>query len=192
MLQKTYTTMMNYASSPKASWWLTLIAFAESSVFPIPPDPLLIAIILNKRESAWTMATLCTLSSVVGGLLGYAIGYGLYETVGQTIAHTYGMEQKLASLQDQFQRWGFWIVALKGLTPIPYKIVTIASGLAGLNLATFICASIIARGIRFYLIAFLLWRWGADIKVFIEQWLGWLTGVALLGLLAGFIILKYI
>ncbi len=192
MLQKTYNTMMSYASHPKAVWWLNLIAFAESSVFPIPPDPLLIAMILNKRESAWTLAAMCTLSSVVGGLLGYAIGYGLYETVGVAIAHTYGMEQKLVNLQDQFQRWGFWIVALKGLTPIPYKIVTIASGIAGLNLGTFICASLFARGLRFFLIAWMLKRWGPDIKIFIEQWFGWLTLLALLGLVAGFIILRYL
>ncbi|MEN8236863.1 MAG: YqaA family protein [Pseudomonadota bacterium] len=192
MLQKTYSTMMSYAATPKATWWLSLIAFAESSIFPLPPDPLLIAIILNRRESAWALATLCTLSSVVGGLLGYAIGYALYETVGQAIAQTYGMEQKLVGLQTQFQQWGFWIVTLKGFTPIPYKIVTIASGLAGLNLGTFICASLLARGMRFFLVAGLLWRWGPDIRDFIEQWLGWLTGLTLLGLIAGFIILRYI
>ncbi len=183
---------MNYASHPRAVWVLNAIAFAESSFFPLPPDPLYIAMILNKPSSAWRLAFVCTMSSVVGGLLGYAIGYGLYETLGQWLIQTYGMETSFNHLKEQFHNWGFWIVALKGLTPIPYKIVTIASGAAGLDLYTFIVASLIARSFRFYLLAFLLWWGGEDIKRYIDRNLGFLTTVGLLALIAGFIIIKYI
>ncbi len=191
MIRRSYEKMMHYAGHPKAIWWVNIIAFAESSIFPIPPDPLIIAIILNKRSSAWLVATTCTISSVIGGLVGYCLGYGFYETIGHSIVHAYGMEEQIAHLQTQFQQWGFWIVALKGLTPIPYKIVTITSGLAQLDLTTFMLASLIARGLRFYLLAFLLWYWGPQIKEWIERYMTWILTIGLLALLSGFIIIKY-
>src|SRR5260221_5129235 len=143
MLHRAYNKIMAYADHPKAVWWLNFIAFVESSVFPLPPDPLYIAMILNKRENAWKYAIMCTISSVLGGIVGYYIGYALYETLGEWIIQTYGLEESFHNFQQQFETWGFWIIALKGLTPIPYKIVTISSVLASFDFYQFIMASII-------------------------------------------------
>lgn len=192
MLRKSYNWILSYANQPQAIWVLAMISFAESSFFPLPPDPLLIAMIVANRKNAWRIATLCTVSSVVGGIVGYYIGAGLYETIGSWIVMTYGLEESFKNLQHEFLEWGFWIVALKGLTPIPYKIVTIASGVAGLNMTTFIVASIIARGFRFFMLAGLLWYYGPSIKNYIDRNLTLVTVVGLLTLIVGFVIVKYI
>jgi membrane protein YqaA with SNARE-associated domain len=192
MLRKSYSWIMNYATKPHAVWMLSLISFAESSFFPLPPDPLYIAMIIAHRERTWRLALICTVTSVLGGILGYYIGAGLYETIGQWIVSTYGLEETFSKLQEDFLKWGFWIVAGKGLTPIPYKIVTIASGVAGLQLSTFLAASVIARGFRFFLLAGLLWYFGPGIRDFIEKNLGLVTLVTLLALVGGFILVKYI
>ena len=192
MLRKSYNWILSYANQPQAICVLAMISFAESSFFPLPPDPLLIAMIVANRKNAWRIATLCTVSSVVGGIVGYYIGAGLYETIGSWIVMTYGLEESFKNLQHEFLEWGFWIVALKGLTPIPYKIVTIASGVAGLNMTTFIVASIIARGFRFFMLAGLLWYYGPSIKNYIDRNLTLVTVVGLLTLIVGFVIVKYI
>ena len=192
MLRKTYDTMMEHASHPKAVWLLGIISFAESSFFPLPPDPLYMAMIISRRESAWRLALICTVSSVVGGIVGYYIGFALYESVGQWIISTYGMQDSFAYLKEQFDRYGFQLIVLKALTPIPYKIVTISSGVVGYNMYLFIIASIIARGFRFYLLALLLWYYGPSIKTFVENNLAMVTGLGLIALLTGFVVLKYI
>ena len=192
MLRKSYNWILSYANQPQAIWVLALISFAESSFFPLPPDPLLIAMIVANRTNAWRIALICTVTSVVGGIVGYYIGAGLYETIGSWIVSTYGLEESFKNLQHEFLTWGFWIVALKGLTPIPYKIVTIASGVAGLDMTTFITASIIARGFRFFMLAGLLWYYGPAIKKYIDQNLMLVTTVGLLTLIVGFAIVKYI
>lgn len=186
MLQRTYNWILGFANHPYAVWILAAVSFAESSFFPIPPDPLYVAMLLARREKTWTFAVICTASSVVGGWLGYAIGYGLYETLGDFILQAYGLQAAFERFQDSFNEWGFWIVALKGLTPIPYKVVTIACGVTGLDIYTFTFASLIARGFRFFTLAILFWYFGPPIKDFIENNLKLVTVASLCALLGGF------
>jgi len=189
MLRRTYNWILSFANHPYAIWILAAVSFAESSFFPIPPDPLYIAMLIARRDKTWQLATICTVSSVVGGWLGYAIGYGLYETIGEFILQTYGLQATFDKFQHSFNEWGFWIVALKGLTPIPYKVVTIACGVTGLDFTSFTIASIIARGFRFFLLAALFWYFGPPIKGYIEKNLTLVTLMALATLLGGFGIL---
>ncbi|MFN7709336.1 MAG: YqaA family protein [Holosporales bacterium] len=191
MLKKSYQWILQYADHPRAYWVLMAIAFAESSIFPLPPDPLYIAMLVGNPERAWRLATGMTVASVVGGIVGYGIGWGLYESLGSWIIESYQLSERFAAMQEDFRTWGFWIVALKGLTPIPYKLVTIASGVAGLNLATFIIASIIARGFRFFLLAFLFKRYGLVVREQLEKNLGLWTASMLIALVLGFVIVKY-
>lgn len=186
MLQRAYAWILGFANHPYAVWILGAVSFAESSFFPIPPDPLYIAMLLARREKTWQLAVICTLSSVIGGWLGYGIGYGLYETLGEFIVQTYGLQAAFDRFQDSFNEWGFWIVALKGLTPIPYKIVTIACGVTGLDFATFTFASLIARGFRFFTLALLFWYCGPAMKDYIEKNLTFVTLASLGALLGGF------
>jgi len=189
MLQRTYNWVLSFANHPYAPWILAAVSFAESSFFPLPPDPLYVAMLLARRDKTWQLAAICTISSVVGGWLGYAIGYGLYETIGEFILQTYGLQGAFDKFQDSFNYWGFWIVALKGLTPIPYKVVTIACGVTGLDFTTFTFASLIARGFRFFLLALLFWHYGAPIKEYIDKNLTFVTMASLGALVGGFGIL---
>lgn len=186
MLRRFYDWIMGFADHPKAIWILSAVSFAESSFFPIPPDPLYIAMLMSNREKAWRLALICTVTSVVGGWLGYSIGYCLYETLGEWILNVYGLQAAFDKFQHSFNEWGFWIVALKGLTPIPYKVVTIACGLTGLDFWKFTMASLIARGFRFYTLALLFWHYGPAIKSYIDENLTLVTFTALGALLAGF------
>lgn len=181
---------MAQAERPYALWTLVFVAFVESSVFPIPPDVLLIPLVLAMPRRAWLIAALCTVASVVGGLLGYAIGALLFEALGRPILEFYGYLDRFAEFQAQYNAWGAWIVFGAGLTPFPYKVITIASGVTGLDLVTFIVASILARGLRFYAVAALLWWFGAPIRRFIETNLGWLTVLFFVLLFGGFLVLK--
>lgn len=192
MLRKSYDWIISYANKPQAIWVLAAISFAESSFFPLPPDPLYIAMILADKKRTWILAIVCTLTSVLGGILGYLIGSFLFDTLGQWIIQSYGLQESFLQLQNKFLEWGFWIIALKGLTPIPYKIVTITSGVVGINMVTFLMASIIARGFRFFMVAGLLWHYGPDIKRFIDKNLTFVTILSLAALAVGFILLKYI
>ena len=164
------------------------VSFAESSVFPIPPDTMLIPMSLARPERAWAFATLCTITSVAGGLLGYAIGAFLYDSVGQWLIHLYGYGDKVEQFREAYVRYGAAIILLKGLTPIPYKLVTITSGFAGFNLGLFIVLSLITRGARFFVEAFLLNRYGARARTIIEKRLGLWTGLAAVGVVIGFIV----
>jgi membrane protein YqaA with SNARE-associated domain len=165
-----------------------VVSFAESSFFPIPPDTMLIPMSLSRPDKAWTYATLCTLTSVAGGVLGYAIGAYLYDTIGHWLIALYGYGDKVEAFRDAYARWGTVIILLKGLTPIPYKIVTITSGFAGYNIWLFVICSFVARGMRFYITAFLLNRYGARARAVIEERLGlWFTlsvGVLVAGIVA--------
>ncbi len=192
MLRKSYDWVLAHAGTPRARWMLVAISFAESSFFPIPPDPLYMAMILARVQDAWKLAFICTLSSVIGGILGYYIGFALYETAGEWIINTYGLQESFEKFQAGFDKWGFWIVALKGLTPIPYKVVTIFSGVAKLDMATFLTASIVARGFRFYLVAGLLKFCGPQIRDVVEKNLGLVTLVVIAVIIGGFFIVKYI
>ena len=189
-LHRIYAWTMAQAASPYALWMLALISFVESSVFPIPPDVLLIPMVLAAPRRAWLIAGVCTVSSVLGGLLGYAIGALLFDAIGRPVLEFYGYLDKFAEFQARYNEWGGWIVFGAGLTPFPYKVITIASGVTDLNLVTFLIASVLARGLRFFLVAALLAYFGPPIKSFIERNLGWLTALFFALLLGGFLVLR--
>jgi membrane protein YqaA with SNARE-associated domain len=189
-LHRLYAWTMAQASRPHALWFLALISFVESSVFPIPPDVLLIPMVLAAPHRAWLIAGVCTISSVAGGMLGYAIGALLFGTIGAPILEFYGYMDKFAEFQASYNEWGGWIVFGAGLTPFPYKVITIASGVTDLSLTTFVIASVLARGMRFFLVAALLWYCGEPIRLFIERNLGWLTVLFFVLLLGGFLVLR--
>jgi membrane protein YqaA with SNARE-associated domain len=188
MLRRLYDWCIAAASKPYAEWLLGFISFVESSIFPVPPDAMLIPMTLARPERAWRYATVCTLTSVAGGVLGWAIGSLLYDTVGQWVISIYGYGAKAESFREAYREWGAWIIVIKGVTPIPYKIVTITSGLANYPLVPFIFLSFISRGMRFYFVAFLIHRYGARARAIIEERLEfWVTIagiVVVLGILA--------
>jgi membrane protein YqaA with SNARE-associated domain len=192
MLRRCYNWLMEYASHPRAPWMLYGVSFAESSVFPLPPDPLFIAMCVNHPEKAWRWAFGCVMSSVLGGILGYFIGAFLYKTLGAWIFDMYGLHDAASHFQVQFQKWGFWIVALKGLTPIPFKVVTIMSGAASMSIPVFLGASLLARGFRFYTLALFLVYFGPHVKSYLDRHLGVITAVGALALMGGFFLVKYI
>jgi membrane protein YqaA with SNARE-associated domain len=185
MLRRLYDWCIAAANKPYATWLLGIVSFVESSFFPIPPDVMLIPMAIARPDKAWFYATVCTVTSVAGGLLGYLIGALLYDSIGLWLIQLYGYGNKVEAFREAYAQWGGWIILLKGLTPIPYKIVTIASGFAGYNLLLFVLLSIVARGMRFFLAAFLLNRYGAQARTIIEERLGfWVTTAAVL-LVAG-------
>lgn len=192
MLRKLYDFTMRLAVAPRAKTFLAVISFVESSLFPIPPDVMLIPMVLANRAAAWRLAFICSLFSVLGGVLGYFIGLYFYELVGDAIIGFYGYEQKFLSFSDSYEEWGGWIVAFFGLTPFPYKVITIASGAVKLNLAVFMVASVLSRSARFFLVAWLLKKFGEPIREFIEKYLGILTILFFVLLFGGFIVLKYV
>ena len=192
MLRGLYDWVMRLAAHERALPALAVISFLESSVFPIPPDVMLIPMVLADRARAFRIALVCTVASVLGGLLGYAIGYYLFETLGEWVVRTYGMQAGLAAFRAGFDEYGTWIILIKGLTPIPYKLVTIASGAAHFDLFTFVWASILTRGLRFFLVAALLWKFGEPIRTFIEKRLTLLTWLFLIALVGGFVAFRYL
>ena len=192
MFKKLYFWIISQADKPYATWVLGIVSFLESSVSPIPPDPLLIPMALARPERSWLLAFLTTATSVIGGFLGYLIGYFLFGTIGEWIINTYGLQNAFLKLQHLFNEWGFWIIVLKGLTPIPFKIVTITSGVTGLNFLTFAAASFISRATRFYLEAFLLWKYGAAMRSVIEKNVTALAFTTIGALIGGFALLKFI
>ncbi len=190
MLRRLYDWTMALAGHRRANWALAGVSFVESSVFPIPPDVMLIPMVLAQRHKAFLIAAVCTIASVLGGLLGYVIGFYLYESIGLPILEFYGYGEKFASFQSRYNEWGVWIVLIAGLTPFPYKVITIASGVTGLSLPVFLVASIVARGLRFTIVAALLWRFGEPIREFIERYLGLLFTLFLALLIGGFAVIK--
>jgi membrane protein YqaA with SNARE-associated domain len=192
MLRDIYDWMMRKAAGDNAPFALGVVSFIESSFFPIPPDVMLIPMVLANREKAWRYATIATVTSVLGGMLGYAIGYYLYDTVGLPILKFYGKEHALDAFIAFVHDYGVPAVIIKGMTPIPYKIVTIAAGVAKMNLPAFVGASIIARAMRFYLVAGLLYFYGEPIRSFIEKRLTLVTTVSVALIVAGFVMVKYL
>lgn len=190
MLRRLYDWMMGLAHSDRAPAALGVVSFAESSFFPIPPDVMLIPMVLARREKAWWYATLATITSVLGGMLGYWIGYTLYDQVGAPILKFYGKEGALDGFITFVQDYGVQAVIMKGMTPIPYKLVTIGAGVAKMNLAAFIGASIVARAMRFYMVAGLLYFYGEPIRDFIEKRLTLVTTIFIIVLIGGFIAAK--
>jgi membrane protein YqaA with SNARE-associated domain len=191
VLRRLYDWTISLAASRHALWALAAVSFIESSVFPIPPDVLLIPLILARPAEAWRIAAICTLASVAGGALGYFIGWGLFEQVGRPILAFYGMEGKFDRFSATYNEWGAWAVLMAGITPFPYKVITILSGATGLNFGVFMVASAIARGLRFFVIAALLWRYGAPIRDFIEQRLGLVFSLGLAALIGGFLVIEF-
>ena len=191
VLQRLYNWTLSLAAHRRAVPALALISFTESSFFPIPPDVVLIPMVLAARARAFFIAAVCTISSVLGGIAGYAIGFFLYETIGKPLLDFYGYTDRFADFQGHYNEWGLLIVFAAGLTPLPYKVFTIASGVTGLGLVPFIAGSLISRGLRFYVIAFLLWRYGSPIRTFVENNLKVVATIFMVTLFAGFMILRY-
>ena len=192
MLKRLYDWMMAKAADRNAPWLLGVISFVESSFFPIPPDIMLVPMILANRDKAWRYATIATVTSVLGGLLGYAIGYYFYDAVGLPILKFYGKEHALDAFITFVHEYGVPAIIIKGMTPIPFKIVTIAAGVAKMNLLAFTGASIVARALRFYLVAALLYFFGEPIREFIEKRLMLVTTVSVALIVLGFVAVKYL
>ncbi len=192
MLRRLYDWTMGLAAHRHALLALGAVSFVESSVFPIPPDVLIIPMVLAARDRAWMIALVATVTSVAGGLAGYAIGAFLFDTLGQSILAFYGKEDAYAQFQGLYNEWGAWIVAAAGFTPIPYKVFTIASGALSLDPTVFTFASALSRGARFFLLAALLWYFGPPIKGFIDRHLPILATLFFVSLFAGFIAIRYL
>jgi membrane protein YqaA with SNARE-associated domain len=187
MLRKMYDWCVATAGKPYAMWTMGTVSFAESSFFPIPPDAMLIPMSLARPDRAYHFATVCTIASVAGGVLGYAIGYFLYESLGLWLMQLYGYGARVEAFQEWYKEWGAWVILIKGLTPIPYKLVTITSGFAHYPIVAFIVLSIITRGMRFYAIAFLAHRYGDRARLMIEERLGLWTALAAAVLVVGIV-----
>ena len=192
MIRALYDWVIRLAQHRQAIPAMGVVSFLESSIFPIPPDVMLVPMVLANRQKAFLIATVCTVTSVLGGLLGYAIGYYFFETIGAWVVKTYGMQAGLDTFRAGFERYGTWIILIKGATPIPYKLVTIASGAAHFDLWTFVWASVLTRGARFFLVAALLWKYGEPIRAFIEKRLTLLTWLFLIALIGGFVAFRYL
>ncbi len=192
MLRSLYNWTMAFASHRHATWALAGVSFAESSFFPIPPDVLLIPMVLAHRERAWLLAGICTMASVVGGIAGYMIGALLYDSLGAWLINLYGYGTQVEAFRRAYAEWGTWIILIKGLTPIPYKIVTITSGFAGYDFVWFIILSAITRAGRFFIVAGLLYLYGDPVRSFIERRLELVTGGLAVLVLGGFVIVRYV
>lgn len=186
MFRALYDWTLRLAHHRHAVRSLAVVSFAESSVFPIPPDVMLVPMILARRDQAYRIAMICTITSVAGGMLGYAIGYFLYDSVGLWLVNLYGAHDAIAEFRAWYDSWGAAVILIKGLTPIPFKVVTIASGFFAYNFFLFVLLAAITRGARFFLIAWLLKRYGERMKVFIERRLNLIGTLVLLLLIVGF------
>lgn len=192
MLRRLYDRTLELAAHRHATGWLAAVSFIESSVFPIPPDALIVPMVLADRARAWRVALVATVFSVLGGLLGYVIGAFLWDQVGKPMLDLYGYAAKFEVFRGKYHEWGAWAVFIAGITPFPYKVITILSGVAGLNVPVFIVASVLARGLRFFVEAALLWRYGEPVRTFIERRLGLLFTIACVLLVGGFFLVRFV
>jgi membrane protein YqaA with SNARE-associated domain len=192
MLRRLYDWTLSLAAHPRALWALAFVAFIEASVFPIPPDVLMIAMIVAAPRRAFVIAGVATVASVLGGLLGYGIGAFAFETVGRPVLEGLGKGAAIEAFNQRFNDFGFWPVLIGGLTPCPFKVITIMSGWTGLPLDVFIGTSVLARAARFFLVAALLWKFGPPIRSFIEARLGLMTVIFVVLLIGGFWAVRYI
>lgn len=192
IFRKLYDWTLNKSSHPKAPWFLSIIAFSESSFFPIPPDIILIPMIIARRAKAWTYALICTISSVLGGIAGYLIGYFFYNSVGILIIQYYSLDNQFTIFESYYNNYGIWIVLGAGFTPFPFKFITIASGLFGLNLLLFTGVACIARGLRFFLLAGLLKIFGNFLTNLIDRYFNILVTIFFILFIGSFILLKYL
>ncbi|MGI9350154.1 MAG: YqaA family protein [Rhizobiaceae bacterium] len=192
MIRKLYDWVFELARHKRATWALSGVSFVESSIFPIPPDVLLIPMVLAKRHKWIFYAVVCTLSSVVGAFLGYFIGAFLYETLGEPILKFYGKADSFDRVSEWYNTWGGWGVLFAAVTPFPYKVLTIFSGATGLNLLVFAVVSVIGRGLRFFLVSALLYKFGEPVREFIEKRLGLMFTLGMVLLIGGFVAVKFV
>lgn len=192
MLKRLYEWTLSMAQHPRALWALALVAFVESSVFPIPPDILMIPLIVARPKEAFKIAFVATLASVAGGMLGYYIGYGAFETIGKPVLEFYGKDAYFDEFKQTYNQYGAWAVLIAGVTPFPYKVITILSGATALSLPVFIAASVVARALRFFVVAALLWKFGEPIRDFIEKRLGLMFILFVAVLVGGFALVKFL
>lgn len=192
MIRRLYDWTLSLAEHPHALWVLALVAFVESSFFPIPPDIIMIPMILARPSRAFLIAGIALIASVLGGMLGYAIGALAFETIGAPILQSLGKADAMAEFSTRFNDFGFWTVLMAGVTPFPYKVITIMSGWTAMPLGTFIFTSILARGLRFFIVAGLLWRFGVPVRDFIERRLGLMFTLAIGLLFGGFFAVKFL
>jgi len=192
MLRRLYAWTLSLAAGPRADAALFGVAFAEASFFPLPPDILLVPMILARPERAYRLAILCGVASTLGGMLGYAIGSLLYESLGLWIIQLYGYGEKMDAFRSAYNQYGLWIILLKGLTPIPYKLVSITSGFAGYNVFLFFILSAISRTLRFLAVSWLLRRYGEPVREFIEKRLELAAILLLVVVVGGFVLVKYV
>ncbi|ALG90250.1 MULTISPECIES: YqaA family protein [Actibacterium] len=192
MIRRLYDWTISLAEHRHALWALAFVAFIESSVFPIPPDVLMIPMIIARPSRAWLIASVALVASVLGGLLGYYIGFGLFESVGRPVLEFYGKDAYFEEFRARYNEWGAWAVLIAGVTPFPFKVITILSGSTGLNFGIFVVASIVARGFRFFIVAALLWKFGPPVRDFIEKRLGAVFTVLMLLFFGGFAMVKYL
>ncbi len=199
-LRKLYDWVLHWADTPFGAPALFILSFVESSFFPVPPDPLLIALVLGGREKAFRFAANCTVASVLGALFGYAIGYFVWWSGPDRFSpvawfffhHVPGFSVELFRyIQALFEKWNFWIIFTAGFTPIPYKVFTVSGGAFAVNLPMFIIASVISRGARFFLVASLIWKFGPQIKSFIDRYFNWLAIIFTILLIGGFALVKW-
>lgn len=192
MFKKLYDWTLSLSASPRAPRALAAISFAESSFFPIPPDVMLVPMTMAKPERAWNYALICTIASVLGGIAGYAIGALLYDTLGAWLIKLYGYGDKMDAFRALYQQHGHWIILIKGFTPIPFKLVTIASGLAGYDFLMFVLLSAITRAARFFFVAGIMNRFGAPLRRFIEENLTMVGIASILAIIGGFAAVKFL
>ncbi|SPH17867.1 hypothetical protein DEA8626_01395 [Defluviimonas aquaemixtae] len=192
MIRALYDWTMRLADHPRSLRALGVVSFIESSFFPIPPDVLMIPMIIARPSRAWVVATVALVTSVLGGLFGYFIGAVLWEAVGQPILDFYGKTHAAEDFAARFNQYGAWAVLFAGITPFPFKVITIMSGWTGLSLPVFIVSAIVARGLRFFVVAGLLWQFGAPIRDFIERRLGLMFTLFMVLLIGGFALVKYL
>ncbi|SOR32167.1 putative membrane protein, putative DedA family protein [Methylorubrum extorquens] len=190
MIRRLYEWILALAAKPSAPWALGAVAFAESSFFPVPPDAMMVPMAVSRPDRVWLYATIATVASVLGGLLGYAIGALLFDSVGVWLFNLYGLADKAETFQASYATYGHWVILLKGLTPIPYKLVTITSGFAHYSLFWFMLLSVITRGARFFLLAWLLGRYGIGIRAVLDRHLNVVAGLFAAVVILGFVAFK--
>lgn len=191
MLRKLYNWVLHWAETPYGSWALFLLALAESSFFPVPPDVLLIALAISIPARSFRYALICSVGSLIGGVCGYVIGYQFMDMVGMRIVEFYGVTQQYGAVSDLYERHNAWAVGIAGFTPIPYKVFTISAGAFKINFPIFFIASAISRSARFFLVGWLIYAFGPEIKQFIDRYFNILAVLFVVLLIGGFIVVKY-
>ncbi len=192
MMHRLYDRCMKWLQTPYGIWVLFLIAFVESSFFPIPPDVFLIALCIAVPKKSFKYAAVCAVGSVLGGALGYGLGMWFMDSIGQSIMQWYGLSEKYLTVQELYQKYDAWAVGAAGFTPLPYKLFTITAGAFHINFPTFMLVSLVARSARFFLVAGFIWKFGAPVKVYIEKYFNILSILFVVLLIGGFVLIKYL